>query len=255
MSSNLDPAPPGHEAAGEGPGGDRPSPSRYETQTADIVPYVVPMFAYVALGGLEGYLPHVDSRPSPTWYPIAYAARVAIVAALAWRYRETWKDLRPAPSPPALALAILTGPAVTLLWVGLDGLYPSLPFLGQRAEFDPSGMSHGARLGFYAARMLGLVLLVPLIEELFWRSFLIRWLIDADFRRVPIGRVTWLSAGVTSALFATAHPEWLPAFLTGLIWAWLLHQTRSLSACVISHAAANLALGLHVIVTGDWKFW
>jgi CAAX prenyl protease-like protein len=255
MSFNLDPASPGHEVAGEGPDAEKPSPPRREAQTADILPYVVPMFAYVALGGLEGYLPRVGSQPSPTWYPIAYAVRVAIVAALAWRYRETWKDLRPTPSLLGLVLAIATGLLVTGLWVGLEGHYSSPPFLGKRAEFNPSGMSLGARLGFYSVRMTGLVLLVPLIEELFWRSFLIRWLIDADFRRVPIGRVTWISAGVTSVLFATAHPEWLPALLTGLLWAWLLHQTRSLSACVISHAVANLALGVYVIVTGDWRFW
>ena len=102
-------------------------------------------------------------------------------------------------------------------------------------------------MGFYVVRLIGLVLLGPLIEELFWRSFLIRWLIDPDFRRVPIGRVTLISAAVTSVLFAVAHPEWLPALLTGLFWAWLLHQTRSLAACLISHAVANLALGIYVI--------
>ena len=52
-----------------------------------------------------------------------------------------------------------------------------------------------------------------------------------------------------------AHPEWLPALLTGLLWAWLLRQTRSLSACVLSHAVANLALGIYVLTTGDWKYW
>ncbi len=256
MNLNLDPASPRPEAsAGEGPGGEAPGPPRRETPTSEILPYVGPMFAYVALGGLEGYLPRVGSQPSPTWYPIAYAARVAVVAALAWHYRETWKDLRPAPGFLGLLLAIATGLLVIVLWVGLDGHYPDLPFLGKRGQFDPSVMSQGARLGFYAARLAGLVLLVPLIEEFFWRSFLLRWLIDADFRRVPIGRVTLMSAGVTSVLFAAAHPEWLPALLTGLLWAWLLHQTKSLSACVISHAVANLALGIYVIVTGDWKYW
>ena len=100
-----------------------------------------------------------------------------------------------------------------------------------------------------------MVILVPLIEELFWRSFLIRWLVNPDFCKVPIGRVTPLAAGITSVVFAFSHPEWLPALLTGLLWAWLLWQTRSVSACVLSHAVANLALGLHVITTGDWKFW
>jgi uncharacterized protein len=256
MNFHLDAVSRGADAsAGDGPGGGGPSTGRHETQTADILPYVVPMFAYVTLGGLESYLPQVDSQPSPMWYPVAYAVRVAIVAVLAWHYRATWKDLRPAPGPTAIALAFLTGLIVTVLWVGLDGLYPGLPFLGKRVAFEPTRMAPASRLGFYAIRLIGLTLLVPLIEELFWRSFLIRWLIDPDFRRVPIGRVTPLSAAVTSVLFAVAHPEWLPALLTGLLWAGLLHQTRSLSACLISHAVANLALGIYVIHYGAWKFW
>ena len=226
-----------------------------EVPTAEILPYVVPMFAYVALGGLEGYLPQVDNQPSPTWYPIAYAVRVAIVAGLAWWYRSTWNDLRPRPGPLAIVLAIVSGLVVSALWIGLDGLYPSLPMMGQRIAFDPGRMSASGRLGFYAVRLAGLVLLVPLVEELFWRSFLMRWLIDADFRRVPIGKVTPMAAAGTSILFALAHPEWLPALLTGALWAWLLHQTRSVSACLISHLVANLALGLHVIYHEAWHFW
>ena len=213
------------------------------------------MFAYVALGGLEGYLPQVDKQPSPSWYPISYAVRFAIVAALAWWYRETWKDLRPFPSIGSLALAILTGLLVTGIWVGLDGHYPSLPFLTQRTSFDPTRMTVGSRWAFIVVRMLGLVVLVPVIEELFWRSFLIRWLIDQDFPLVPIGHVTPVTALVTSVLFALAHPEWLPALLTGLLWAWLLWWSKSLGTCVVSHVVANLALGIYVIASGEWKYW
>jgi len=241
--------------AGQGPGGDATAPPRGETQTADLLPYVVPMFIYVTLAGAEGYLPQLGSKPSPTWYGAAYAARVAIVAALAFRYRETWKDLRPWPRLPGIALAIATGLLVTFLWIKLDSFYPRFGFMGKRTSFDPSGMDALPRVLFYVIRMTGLVLLVPLIEELFWRSFLIRWLIDPDFRRVPIGRVTWMSGGVTSVLFAAAHPEWLPALITGALWAWLLHQTKSLGACFISHVVANLALGIYVIHFGAWDFW
>ena len=109
-------------------------------------------------------------------------------------------------------------------------------------------------MGLPRVRMLGLVVLVPLIEELFWRSFLMRWLIDPDFRKVAIGRVTPLAGIATSVMFALVHPEWLPALITGLLWAWLLWWTRSLTACVVSHAVANFA-GVYVIVSGEWKYW
>jgi CAAX prenyl protease-like protein len=124
-----------------------------------------------------------------------------------------------------------------------------------RSAFDPFTLDPLARWGFIAVRIVGLVLVVPVFEELFWRSFLMRWIIDTDFLKVPIGNVTPLAAAVTSILFALAHPEWLPALLTGALWAWLLWWTKSLSACLASHATANLALALYVIATHDWKFW
>ncbi len=231
------------------------APVQRETQTADILPYVVPMFVYVTLAGAEGYLPSsAASRARPgTPPPIPLGSGSS--AALAFRYRETCKDFLPMPRWPGIVLAVATGLLVTFLWVGLDRYYPRFGFMGKRTSFDPSGMDALPRLGFYVIRMFGLVILVPLIEELFWRSFLIRWLIDPDFRRVPIGRVTWMSAAVTSVLFAAAHPEWLPALITGALWVWLLHQTRSLGACLISHAVANLALGIYVIHFGAWDFW
>lgn len=151
-------------------------------------------------------------------------------------------------------MAIGLGIAVALAWVGLDGYYPSLPFLGTRQGFDPTKLTGPGRLGFLAIRMVGLVVVVPLIEELFWRSFLMRLVIDPEFERVAVGRVTPASAAITSVFFALAHPEWLPAFLTGLTWAWLLWKTKSLSACVASHMAANLVLGIYVLSTGHWSF-
>jgi CAAX prenyl protease-like protein len=219
-------------------------------------PYVVPMFGYLVLTSLEGYLPAAaGGKPSPRWYPLAYAAKVAIVAVLMVACRSAWRDLAPRPKLGALALAVALGLLVTAAWVGLDGLYPTFGLSGTRAAFDPTALKPPARWAFVAVRLLGLVVLVPLFEELFWRSFLIRWLIDDDFTRVPIGRVTPTAAAVSSVLFAAVHPEWLPALLTGLAWAWLLRRTRSVTACVVSHATANLSLGLYVLATGHWKFW
>jgi uncharacterized protein len=223
--------------------------TKAEASKGDLVSYVAPMFVFLGLTSLEGYL------PSPTWYPAAYTVKVILVAIAAWYFRSTWSDLRPVPQPKTLALAALIGFMVFVLWVGLDGWYPPLPLLGKRSSFDPSQLGPGAKWTFIVVRLLGLVVLVSLIEELFWRSFLIRWLIDPDFLRVPIGRVTLTAALATSAVFALSHPEWLPALLTGLLWAWLLWKTKSLSACAVSHSVANLALGIYVIATGEWKYW
>jgi CAAX prenyl protease-like protein len=225
------------------------SPGTGEASPREMLPYVAPMFTFLVLTSLEGYL------PDPAWYPMAYTTKVALVALVAWLCREAWRDLRPMPSALGLALAVVAGFVVFALWVGLDPYYPPLHFLGTRTGFDPATLAPAWKWPFIIIRFAGLVLLVPLIEELFWRSFLIRWLINPDFTKVPIGQVTPMAAGVTSAVFALAHPEWLPALLTGLLWAWLLHYTRSLSACVLSHAVANLALGIYVLTTGDWKYW
>jgi CAAX prenyl protease-like protein len=217
------------------------------------IPYVAPMFTFLALTALEDFLPKLEGQPHPAWYPVAYGIKIALVIAVAWASRSAWRDLWPWPSWGGLALAVALGVLVTVLWVGLDGRYPE--FLGTRSGFNPNVMPPAGRIGFVAVRMLGLVVVVPLIEELFWRSFLMRWVIDPNFARVPIGRVTPLAAVVTSGLFALAHPEWLPALITGAAWAWLLWQTKSLSACFVSHAVANLGLGLYVLSTGAWKFW
>jgi len=224
--------------------------------TRAILPYVTPMFGYLLLTTVEGYLPTAaDGRPSPTWYPLAYMAKVAIVAALMWACRSTWRDLSPRPSLASLALAVALGLLVTALWVGLDGHYPTFAITGTRSAFDPTILPLAPRWAFVVVRLLGLVVLVPIFEELFWRSFLIRWLVDDDFTRVPIGRVTPVAAVVSAVVFGAVHPEWLPGVLTGLAWAWLVRHTRSLTACVVSHATANLVLGLYVLATGDWKFW
>jgi CAAX prenyl protease-like protein len=213
------------------------------------------MCAYVALGAVEPWLPKAGDQPNPLWYFAAYTARLIAVGCLAWWYRSVWKDLRPFPTITSLALAVLAGLVVCALWVGLDGLYPPIPGMGRRVGFNPTSLAPIPRSAFIVARLLGLVVLVPLIEELFWRSWLMRWLIEPDFQKVPIGRVTAMSAGVTSVAFATVHPEWLPALLTGLIWAWLLWQTKSLCACFVSHVTANLALGVYIIMAGAWQYW
>ena len=220
---------------------------------APWLPYVAPFATFLLLTQAEASIP--GTAPT-SWYPIAYAVKVAIVALVMWLCRSSWRDLDPWPRPVGQAMAVAVGLAVTAVWVGLDGRYPAIPYLsGERSAFDPNVLPSTGRAAFLGVRLLGLVVVVPIFEELFWRSFLMRWVIDPEFLKVPIGKVTPMAVGVTAVGFALAHPEWLPALLTGLAWAWLLWQTRSVSACVVSHMVANLALGIYVLATGEWKYW
>src|SRR5262249_60106312 len=100
------------------------------------------------------------------------------------------------------AVAVGLGLAVTAVWIGLDGRYPAIPWIGgTRSAFDPLVLPPVAQFPFLVLRMAGLVVVVPLIEELFYRSFLMRWVVDPDISRVPIARVTPLGLGVTSSGF------------------------------------------------------
>jgi uncharacterized protein len=233
----------------------RPPGSMADAKPVAARAYVIPMAAFLVLTSLEGLLPSSGDRPHLSWYPLAYSLKILAVVVVAWWYRAAWRDLAPWPGWKALVLAATLGVLVTVVWVGLDGHYPTFAVSGSRTAFDPTRLSIAGNVAFLTVRLFGLVVVVPLVEELFWRSFLMRWVIDPEFGRVPVGQVTAKAAAVTSALFAVAHPEWLPALLTGLAWAWLLWRTKSLLACVASHAVANLALGVYVLGTGSWKFW
>jgi CAAX prenyl protease-like protein len=213
------------------------------------------MGVFLILTAAEGLLPKTGGQVAPTAYAVAYAAKAILVTAVVWLFRSTWRDLRPAPSPAILAVAVALGVVVAALWVGLDGRIPPLPFTEKRASFDPGRLPGTLRALFIGVRFYGLVLLVPLFEELFWRSFVVRWIVSPDFQSVPIGKVTWLAAAVTSALFALAHPEWLPALITGFLWVGLLRWSRSVAACFVSHVVANLALGIWILVRGAWHLW
>ncbi len=226
-----------------------------KTMDRPWLPYVAPMAAFLILTALEGLLPKQNGQVSPVAYAVGYGAKIIFVTAVAWTCRSTWRDLRPRPSAAVWVGSVILGLAVTALWVGLDGRVPPLPFTEARSAFDPGQLPAAVRPVFLLARLYGLILLVPLVEELFWRSFLVRWIAHHDFRSVPIGRVTLLAAVVTSALFALAHPEWLPALITGFLWVGLLRWSQSVAACFVSHLTANLALGAWILARGAWHLW
>jgi CAAX prenyl protease-like protein len=152
--------------------------------------------------------------------------------------------------------AVFTGLVVLAVWISPQWLLGAEP----RTEgFNPDIFAGSAALywGSLAFRFARLVVVVPLLEEIFWRGFLLRYLIKEDFTKVPFGAFSWFSFGVVTVMFGLAHfgPDFIPALLTGAIYNLLAVKTRSLNCCVIAHAVTNLGLGLYIRQTGHWGFW
>ena len=100
-------------------------------------------------------------------------------------------------------------------------------------------------------------LLVPLVEEFFWRGFLLRYLVKDDFTSLPFGSSSKFSFWAVVVAFVAVHAtiDWPAAFITGILLNLVATRTRSLAACVTAHAVANLGLGLYICTTRQWGFW
>ena len=102
---------------------------------------------------------------------------------------------------------------------------------------------------------VGAALLVPVMEELFWRSFLMRWIQRPAFLGVDPAQVGLRALLISTFMFVLVHPLWLAAALAGLAYAWLYIRTGKLWTSVIAHAVTNGALGIWVVRSGQWQFW
>jgi CAAX prenyl protease-like protein len=156
--------------------------------------------------------------------------------------------------------AVVAGVAVFLLWVGLDGRYPPLPFLGieREATFNPLGSyGNGAALAwiFIAVRIFGSSIVVPMLEEVFYRSFLYRVLIKSDFLDVPLSSFNLAAFLIIGAGFGIAHFEWLPGILCAFIYQGLVIRKGRLGDAITAHAITNFLLGVWVVYRSAYQFW
>jgi uncharacterized protein len=153
------------------------------------------------------------------------------------------------------------GLAVFVVWIAPDALIP-----GWRSQwlFQNSVTGHiGTSIPpaeltplMLALRLGRAALLVPIIEELFWRGWLPRWLQNSQFARIPLGQYTSFAFWTTAVLFGVEHgPFWEVGLVCGIIYNWWMRRTRSLGDLMLVHAVTNLALSVYVIVTGRWMFW
>jgi CAAX prenyl protease-like protein len=96
---------------------------------------------------------------------------------------------------------------------------------------------------------------VPVVEELFWRGFLLRWVISANWEGHPVGIFTMRSFLWVVLLFTLAHPEWLAAAVYCALMNILLYWKKDLWLCIVAHSTSNLLLVFYILMTGSWELW
>jgi CAAX prenyl protease-like protein len=208
-------------------------------------PYVIPFAVFLLLTEIGSYFPEKAY--------IFYILKTFLVGGLLLHWRGYFGELRHRASKGHLFLATLIGLFLVCPWVAFDHL---LPKLGE-SSFNPFsfGLNRTFSWVILGIRLLGAILVVPLMEELFWRSFLMRYLISKDFKKIPLGTYQPFAFWAVTLLFGLEHFRFIPGFLAGAVYGFLVCRTKNLWPAILAHIATNLALGIYVILTGQWQFW
>lgn len=214
------------------------------------LPYVLPFLLFIALLMAQDQLAALGRLEFPL--------RVAILTAALVVLSRHVIDFRVHHAGASVAVGL----GVFAIWIAPDLLFPGYretalfqnSITGQLRSSVPDALRTDSLVLTF--RTLRAVVLVPIIEELFWRAWLLRWLINPDFEKVRLGAYTASSFLLCALLFASEHgPFWDVGLAAGLIYnAWMI-RTRSLGDCILAHAVTNGALCAYVIATGAWQYW
>lgn len=218
---------------------------------------MAPFLAYLLLLGVRDLLPY-------EWRAAASAIRglgTLVVILAVRRHLPPW-------GKPCWLIAVPAGLVVAWGWVygqhlfndwGVPHRIPLVIFPGQPEIIDPRDQL-GVRHLYWttiAARIAVATTIVPIVEEFFWRGFLLRAMINwARFEKVPLGTFTWLSFLGTSLLSTLEHPDnWAVSIPCWFAYNGLMYWKKSILCLIIAHGVTNLALYVYVVGYGDWMFW
>lgn len=240
---------------------DRGSPAPPSDPVRAALPLAAPFLVYMLIGLIEPMTRGENVLSAA--YAIYYVVRIVLTTAAVIAFWRHYRGFRWRISLLAVVAGVVGGP----LWIGLcqlpvddwlaQGGVESLADLGARAGFNPfvelAGYGMPAATAFFAVRMFGLVLLVPLFEEVLLRGVVMRLAVDNDWRSVALGTLTPTAWVVMLAYAALTHPAEIVAALVWFSMVTLLAwRTRSLGDCVLAHAMTNATLGVYAVTTGDW---
>jgi CAAX protease family protein len=212
-----------------------------------------PFIVFIALMVLQNQF-----QGAPRYW--IYLLRTIVAGWMLWQFRRFISELRLKFSWEAIAVGL----AVFVLWVGLAplfeviGLKSSLVMKSKSGPpWNPLAFFSSALLGwfFVIVRIVGSSVVVPPMEEVFFRSFLYRYVAKPDFLTVPLGQFLWTPFIVTSVLFGFVHHEWLAGILCGFAYQGLVCWKKRLGDAIAAHAITNFLLGIWVVHRGAWHFW
>jgi CAAX prenyl protease-like protein len=215
------------------------------------LPRIAPFFAYLFFIFVGDMLGRMGFTAGQLRY--LYLVKIATVLVILIVYRKHYVELAWQALPVrTIVTAVATGLLALVLWVNLNAGWMTI---GASAGFDPRGPTGAIDWTLVVVRIAGAALVVPVMEELFWRSFLMRWMEAPDFLKVPPGDVKCKSFVVTVILFGLEHNLWLAGIVAGAAYSVLYMRSRTLWSPVLAHGVTNGLLGVWIIATGQWTYW
>jgi CAAX prenyl protease-like protein len=214
------------------------------------LPYVVPFGAVIALLAIRPVLPLSPLAEQVVWILVMTAILAAVARpALDFRIRN-------------LGGSLLVGVAVFAIWIAPDRVFPGYHahwlFTNSVTGSVVSSLPESSRgdVAILTLRTLRAAVFVPIAEELFWRGWLMRWLISQDFLKVPLGTYSARAFWIVAVLFAVEHGAlWDVGLAAGVLYNWWIVRTKSLGDLILAHGITNACLSAYVIFAGRWEYW
>lgn len=218
---------------------------RDKFKSSPVYPRVGPFVIFLLLTFGQG----LTGQHGQYWI---YLTKTLVGAWLLWEMRPFVAEMRWAFSWEAA----LVGVGIFAMWVGIDPYIPHLKMSGPQWN-ALADYRHDPAMAWTlnGLRVLGMTLVVPPLEEVFWRSFLYRWFVRTDFQSMPLGRFHLLSFLVTSVLFGFEHTQWISGILCGFAYQGLVIRKNRLGDAISAHAITNGLLGVYVCSRGAWQFF
>jgi hypothetical protein len=192
---------------------------------------------------------------------VIQAGFVGTMLAVLWLVARQAPDLQSGFRLRHFLPSALLGIAVFAAWIAPDLLFPGY----RHGWLFENALTGSAVAGFPAdarqpavlwLRALRACIVVPIVEELFWRAWLMRWIVAPEFLKIPLGSWSPRAFWIVAALFASEHGSfWAVGLLAGVLYNWWMIRTKSLADVMLAHAVTNACLSLYVVVAGKWEYW